>query len=365
MIHIWLVLAVVLAACDAKNNRDLLPRATGAPGELLIVIDSAQWRGPLGDALREVFAAEVPGLPHDEEYFRLISAHPSGRIDLLTHMRNIIYVFTLDENAQGSRRIMSNFTPQSLENIRTDTTFFHTTARDVHSRGQVVMYLFGPNEEKLIRDLKTHASTLVGFFNNVERERLQENIARTKTTRPLTEFLEREYKISLRFPHGYVVADQQKDFVWFRRIETEVDKDIFVAIKPYESEYQLLPDSIVAWRDEVAKKYLYADPSNPISYVITEREVPFLPVTAKQTRLNDQYAMEIRGIWRTNNKSMGGPFAGVAVANPDNGMLYYIEGFTYSPSKAQREIMRELEAIVHTFKTVPGTVGGKESGKGK
>lgn len=352
LVRIWFILPVVIAACNSKPNPENLPRATGAPGDILVVIDSAQWRGQLGEVIREVFAADIAGLPHDEKYFDLIPVHPSARIDLLTHLRNIIYVFTLDENSQGSRRIMQSFTPESLENLRTDTTFFHTTARNVHSRGQVVMYLFGTNEQQLMRNIRTHAATLVGFFNNVERERLEQTISGTRTTRQLTEFLEKEYKISLRFPHGYVVADQQPDFVWFRRIETEVDKDVFVAIRPYESEYQLLPDSIVAWRDEVARKYLFADPSNPISYVMTEREVPFLPVTAKQTRLNDQYAMEIRGIWRTNNKSMGGPFAGVAVTDPDNGMIYYVEGFTYSPSKAQREIMRELEAIVHTFKTV-------------
>jgi hypothetical protein len=350
--HIWFALPVLLAACNSRPNPENLPRATGAPGDILVVIDSAQWRGQLGEAIREVFAADVPGLPHDEKYFDLIPVHPSARIDLLTHLRNIMYVFTLDENSQGSRRIMQNFTPESLENIRKDTTFFNTTSRDVHARGQVVMYLFGANEEQLIHKIRTLAPALVNFFNNAERQRLEQTIMRTRTTRELTEFLEREYDVSLRFPHGYVVADQQDDFVWFRRIELEVDKDVFVAIKPYESEYQLLPDSIIAWRDEVARKYLFADPSNPISYVITEREVPFLPVTAKQTRLNDQYAMEVRGIWRTNNKSMGGPFVGIAVANPDNGMLYYVEGFTYSPSKAQREIMRELEAIIHTFKTV-------------
>ncbi|SRR5690606_1513340 len=357
LVRIWFVLPILLvvAACNSNSSSEYLPRATGAAGDILVIIDSAQWQGQLGETIREVFSADVPGLPHDEKYFDLIPVHPSGRIHLLTHLRNIMYVFTLDENSQGSRRIMQSFTPESLENIREDTTFFHTTARDVHSRGQVVMYLFGVNEEQLMRHIRTHANTLVGFFNNAERERLEQMIARTKTTRPLTEFLEKEYGISLRFPHGYVVADQQPDFVWLRRIETEIDKDVFVAFKPYESEYQLLPDSIVAWRDEVARKYLYADPSNPISYVITEREVPFLPVTAKQTRLNDKYAMEIRGIWRTNNKSMGGPFAGIAVADPDKGMVYYIEGFTYSPSKAQREIMRELEAIVHTFKTVPAT----------
>jgi hypothetical protein len=37
------------------------------------------------------------------------------------------------------------------------------------------------------------------------------------------------------------------------------------------------------------------------------------------------------------------------------GMLYYIEGFVYSPDRGQRELLRELETILHTFKA-----GGNE-----
>lgn len=37
------------------------------------------------------------------------------------------------------------------------------------------------------------------------------------------------------------------------------------------------------------------------------------------------------------------------VADTKQGMLYYVEGFAYAPSREQREIMRELETILNTF----------------
>ena len=350
LIHILLLLPVLLSACDRKRNAEYLPRATGNPGDIIVIIDTAQWRGPLGNKLREVLQAEVQGLPREETYFNLIPAHPSAKIELLTQIRNLLYVFTLDENTPGSRAIARNFTPESLETIRSDTSFYNTTERDVYSRGQVVMYLFGENEQELIQHLTEHAGSIVGFFNNVERERLEQTILNTRATSELTEFLQKDYNFSLRFPFGYQVADQQKDFVWFRKIETQIDKNIFIGMKPYESEYQMLPDSLIAWRDRIAREYLFGDPANPVSYLLTEQEVPFIPVRARQTQVNGQYAMEIRGLWRTNNKSMGGPFVGVSLVDQESGMLYYIEGFAYSPSKAQRETMRELEAIIHTFR---------------
>jgi hypothetical protein len=60
--------------------------------------------------------------------------------------------------------------------------------------------------------------------------------------------------------------------------------------------------------------------------------------------------MELRGLWRTNNRTMGGPFICYAVASPETGRIYYLEGFCYSPGKDQRETIRELEAILSTFK---------------
>ncbi len=60
--------------------------------------------------------------------------------------------------------------------------------------------------------------------------------------------------------------------------------------------------------------------------------------------------MEVRGLWRTNNYSMGGPFLGYAIVDEVQGNLYYIEGFTYAPGKNKREIMRELEAVLWSFK---------------
>lgn len=344
------LLALFVSGCDTRRNPEYLPKATGSPGDIIVIMDSSQWRGELGNALRDVLAAEVQGLPREETYFNLIPAHPSARIELLTQIRNLLYVFTLDENTPGSRNIARNFTPESLETIRTDSGFYNTTERDVYSKGQVVMYLFGENEAELIRHIRENSASIVAFFNNVERERLEKTIMNTRATLALTEFLQKEYNFSMRFPFGFQVADQQKDFVWFRKMETEIDKNVFVGRKPYESEYQMLPDSLIAWRDQIAREYLYGDPENPISYLITEQEVPFIPVRARQTQVNGQYAMEIRGLWRTNNKSMGGPFVGVSLVDQESGMLYYVEGFAYSPSRAQRETMRELEAIIHTFK---------------
>jgi hypothetical protein len=51
-----------MTACN-KENSDYLPKANGKPGEIVLIVDSMEWKGPLGTELRNIFHATVPGLP--------------------------------------------------------------------------------------------------------------------------------------------------------------------------------------------------------------------------------------------------------------------------------------------------------------
>ena len=345
-----LVVSTFLLACQ-KGDKTFLPKSTGQPADIVVVIDSMQWKGEVGSALRKVLSSDVPGLPREEPLFNIINVHPSGDLGLLTQIRNLMYVFSLDQETKGAKRLIQGFTPETIQQIEADSGYYIYTEKDVNARGQEVIYLFGQTQELLVNHILNNSQSLRDYLNDVERLRLENKLLKTKATESISKFLIEEQQCALNLPYGYKVADKQNDFIWFRQIELEADKDVFITWKPYESEYQLLPDSLVVWRDATAKKYLFEDPDNPVSFIMTETEVPFNPVIAKQSKLNDHYAMEIRGLWRTNNKSMGGPFIGYALVDQQRGLLYYIEGFTFSPGKPQREIVRELETILKTFRT--------------
>lgn len=350
MNRILISLFLLLAFSCTKEERDAeyLPKATGKPGDVILVMDSVQWRGELGKEVRKIFEAPIPGLPQEEPMFNVIWVHPS-RMRLLTQIRNLVYVFTLDQQTAGSKALRRDFTPETLERIKSDTGFYRFTRKDEYAKGQDVMYLFGDTQENLIRHLQLNRQNIIDYFNDVERQRLEANMFRTKSTLGVTAFLRKEQGIELRVPIGYVLADKTDDFIWLRQIEANKDKDVFITWKPYASEYQLLPDSVIEWRDQVAKQYLFEDPENPVSYLVTEREN--FGISAKQVMLNKHFAMEIRALWKTNTQTMGGPYVGYALVDQSKGRLYYIEGFAYAPGKDKREIMRELETILWTFRT--------------
>ncbi len=347
-ILIFAAVLALLTGCNKEKDPDYLPKANGKPGEIVVIVDSLQWNGALGSALKKIFRAEVPALPQDEPMFTVIYAHPERNMRLLTQLRNIVYAFTLDQNSRGSRRLTQSISPETIERIKQDTSFFMSTIQDEHARGQEVMYLFAPTEKALIEHLEKSGQKIIDHFNRLERERLAKSLLGKKATGGIAAFLRREQNVEIAIPIGYRLADRRDNFVWMRQIDAEYDKDVFISWKPYESEYQFLPDSVIAWRNEIAHNYLFEDPKNPISFLVTEQEDA--DVLAKQINFNGHFAMEIRGLWRTNIRTMGGPFIGYAIADQPKGLIYYIEGFAYAPGRDKREFMRELEAILWSFK---------------
>lgn len=342
----------VIVSCSSENrNPEYMPVATGKPGDMILIMDSIQWRGPLGSEMRKTFREELQGLPREEMMFNMTWVYPRKGSTLLTQIRNLVFVFTLDQNTRGSKILKEQFTPETLEKIKSDTTFYIFTREDEYSRGQEVMYLFSDTEENLIKHVQRDRKKIQDYFNNIEKNRVMERLKKTSSTKGVTDFLRKEQNCELQVPIGFKLADKQNDFIWLRQMDAEVDKDVFISWKPYESEYQLLPDSIIAWRDQIAQRYLFEDPEQPNSYLVTETTVPFRPVIAKQVNFNNHFAMELRGLWKTNTNTMGGPFISYTLIDEAKGLLYYVEGFCFSPGKSQRETIRELEAILWTFKT--------------
>ncbi|MBA4057986.1 MAG: hypothetical protein C0490_24935, partial [Marivirga sp.] len=176
-IIISIFLLTITLSCSKKEKLDpaYLPKATGKPGDIILIMDSVQWRGELGTELRKIFRAEVPGLPQSEPMFNLIWVHPS-RLKLLTQIRNLVYVFTLDQTTEGSKRLRRDFTPETLNKIKTDTSFYRFTRKDEYAKGQEVMYLFGDTGENLIRHLRKDRQLIIDYFNDAEQKRLEKNL---------------------------------------------------------------------------------------------------------------------------------------------------------------------------------------------
>lgn len=347
-----IVLLSILCSCseDREGGRNL-PPASGLSGDMYLVMDSLQHKGPLGQLIDSVFNVDMEVINRTEPIFKMRWIDPRKLNFVLKQRRNLIFVLTLDKNSVGANRIRGMFTKESLEKINTDTSFFLITTKNGFAKNQEVMYLVGKTEDALIKKFKTNSRKIVEYFNKSEQERLTASLFKSGQLKGVTDLLHKKMGVEIKIPFGYQLVQEDSTFLWVRQINPKDDRDIFIARKKYHSKDQFQLDSLIAFRNAVCKQYLFGNPERPQSYIVTELGIPYKLVQARQITFHRKYAVEMRGLWRTNNITMGGPFVSFTFADEAQGMLYYIEGFVYSPGREQREILRELEAILHTFKT--------------
>lgn len=347
----FLILLLVYACSKEgeKTSKSMLPPASGKPGEMIVVMDSAQWAGSLGETVRQTFQAEVKGLPRDEKMFKLNRVDPGNLTRILKTVRNLMFVVTLDRNSADARRIKNFFTDESIDKIKTDPNLFVFTASDEFARGQNVMYLFGQTESLLIKQIRQNARQLQNYFNNAEYDRLSARVFEGKNTQGLTKVLEEQHQCTMQLPFNYKLVMSEPGFVWFRQINDDNDKDIFISYREYTNENMFEKEQLIQFRDSTCQQFIFEDPEKPDTYLITETKVPYIPVTVENVSFHDHYAVRMNGLWRTNNPSMGGPFLGYAMVDQALNRFYYIEGFVYSPGKSQREYMREMDVVLHSF----------------
>lgn len=352
--YFFILLISFLWACDgeqkAQDNSNL-PSASTVENEILVVMDSTQWEGALGEQLREVYSSPIPGLPQQEPAFNLRYISPRHFQGFLKLYPNIILVNTLDDDSKDSRILRTYFTDNSLEKIRENRDMFMYARENVFARGQEVLHLFSMTENELLEKLKEKEEALRGYFLDIERQRLSKKIFTGLPNENLTEYLKKKYGFRLIFPVGYEVAVEKEDFVWIRFLDAEIDRSIWVAYKEYEDESVFQEENLIELRNTLARPYIWGSDSSTYMKTATED----VPVVTREVNFNGNYAVEMRGLWRLNNVVMGGPFISYTFVDEATNRLYYIEGFTYAPGTDKREPVRQLEAILHTFRSTAAT----------
>jgi hypothetical protein len=78
----------------------------------------------------------------------------------------------------------------------------------------------------------------------------------------------------------------------------------------------------------------------------TETEVP---LNFNILKFNDNYASEMRGLWRVENDFMGGPFISLSVLDASRRRVITVEGNVYAPKNEKRNYLRQLEAMIYSM----------------
>ena len=317
-----LSILVLLISCDFSSEapKKILKEANGRINSLLVVMKDIQWQGPMGDALRDVVAEPVLGLPQPEAQFEVSQVSPDHFGRMFRATRNVIAVEIGDENTLN-------------------------ISKNVYASPQVILTITATSENEAVKLIKENKEKIVQTYKSSDILSVQREIL--KKYHPIDKiktFKKQNY--SIKIPRKYNLVEDNGDFVWYRyHIGGDHTMELITYTYELESPEDEAGENITINRNVIGSKYIPGQIEG--SYMITEEA--YTPHTFK-VDLNGYEAFETRGKWEVHKMYMAGPFLSYSVLDKPNNRMIVIEGFTFAPAMNKRDYMFELEAILKTFK---------------
>lgn len=344
-----ILLCLIISACTESGRKklkaEMLPNSRGEADEIILVVDSTQWvDSQLGSELKKTFLTPMLGLPQDESLFNVSKVSPKRLNSVLKSAKNMVFVMTLDSKTSDSKVLQKYFTDQSLNQIKRDTSIFMRLQKNLFARDQTALFLFSSSEDLLAKKINYNRSQIREIFEASARSTIQAKLFNS-TRKQLEKRVVENHNVSITIPYGWERARDVKNFFWLRLMDAQTEQSLFVYYEPYTD--QSVFNNIDKFRDKITRRFLY-DGEN--SSVHIERQ-PQIPVFTERVNFNGNFAVEARGLWRISDISRGGPFVSYTIVDEKAGLIYYVEGYVDSPGTPKKNLIRELEAILSTFKT--------------
>ncbi len=319
-LYILFLSLFVLISCNenGKRDRSLLPPSVGNINVLQVVTPNDLWNGVVGEAIRNNFAAPTDGLPQDEPLFSMNQMPPAAFTDFARSNRLFLYA-TLGEEDKVS------------------------IATDEYAQPQTGAIISATSEEKLVELINKNASRIIEAFHKTEITEKQRRISISPMN---TDSLWNVMKVSLKLPSAYRIAKATDSFFWFRKDLKDGTTNILV----YEVPLNMIQNDttavgdIIKIRDSIGSRLLPVEDEG--LFITEDAYAPYL----FKTKIDGKFAYETKGTWEVKDEWMGGPFLNYAIRDEKNNRYLILEGFTYAPSVAKRDLQFELEAILTSAK---------------
>ena len=319
-------LAILLAAlamfAGCKNTKALLPNVSGKAGEVIVVIEKADWEGNLGNGVRELLACDCPYLAQKEPLYTLVNVAPGGFGDLLKIHRNIVF-FTINPGVDS-----------------TGVFYRH----DVWASPQCLVQVSARNSEEAAGYIESDGKNIVSFIEQAERDRVIRNSIRYEE-RIIAEKVGETFGGSPHFPMGYNIKKLTPDFAWIADEKQYTIQGVLIYRYPATGdENELTLDRIIAKRNESLKVNVPGMFEN--TWMTTG---VYMPPQIEFLRYRGRSFAQVRGLWEVENDFMGGPFVSHSFYSPDGEYVIVAEAFVYAPKYDKRQYLRQVESILFSW----------------
>jgi hypothetical protein len=314
--HFLLVLIPFLLISCLKTDKQPQP-VSGKTNTISVIIDDQLWYGEVGDSIRNKFASPVWGLTQEEPLFT-INQYPAKLLEgFVTDSRSIIVV---------KKAAFDKF-----EIIRSKK-LPHNTFR-----------IYGKSIDYIICSIELNSAQITKMIRDAEIEKIQQDNSKS-LLHPAV--IKNKFHIDLQIPTGYEYMLHKKNFIWLKKDIISGNTSLLIYQIPlhnFEKKSNVV-GNIIKMRDSIGT---YIKGREPNTRMITgEAYAPYF----SNTILDGKKAFETKGTWELKNDFMAGPFINYAIVDKTYSRLLVIEGFCYSPSNQERDLMLDLEAIIKSVK---------------
>jgi hypothetical protein len=320
VIYSTVILCLLLLSCDSNGSKKqrFLPESVGRINSLQVIISNDLWNGPVGEKIREHFAALTDGLPQQEPIFSISQMKPESHTGFARSSRTFLLVGLGDKDTVKLKR-------------------------NAFAKPQIGASITATSEEKLIELIDKNQQHIISAFKESE---IRERQRRTRIALLKIDSLKERFGLSLEMPAAYRVASASDDFYWFRKDLKDGTTNVLVYDVPLStigSDSTVIGD-IIRMRDSIGSGYLPVEDDG--LFITEEAYAPYL-FTAT---IDDKFAYETKGTWTVTDAWMAGPFINYAIRDEENNRYLILEGFTYAPSVEKRDLQFELESILKSAK---------------
>ncbi|MGM0496312.1 MAG: DUF4837 family protein [Bacteroidota bacterium] len=323
-LNILLIAGIIIISFACKPDQQgsgSQPGVSGKPGEILVVMDTAQFNKKPGLAIKKELQRAQRALPQAEPIFNLVNIPPHGYKDVFQRYRNILLI-DIDEKYSKPR---------------------FAVRKNVNAEPQMIINAQASNFKSLRKLFLQQGETIAEKYIEAERNRYI-NTYKNMRNKGVMKRVKEKFGVELVIPKGYSLALDTTDFVWIENEARDYTQGILIYKHKYESDQAFEINNIMDTRNEFTKKYV-PGPSVD-SYMVIEEEI--IPYLGEKT-INGNKVAFMRGLWKVKNDFMGGPFINASVLNKDKEEVITVDGFIYGPEVSKRDYLRQLESIIYTL----------------
>lgn len=316
---------ILFTSCGTQQRKkDKGTPSTGSTSEILVASGGTLWESYVGDSIRSFLKQPYQVLPQREPSYQV--AHIPNK----------------DLNKDIFR------THHNILIINTDTAIekpFVRTRKNRYSNPQQIIEMNANDWHAFLKLWDKNKKTVKHKFDQNELKRLNNTFSHFRDIKIINKLMEK-HDLTLTVPESFYIAKNNDQFIWLRKETKEISQGIIIFYHDYTDTLSFDRERIMWKLDSITKRHI-PGPSKG-SYMALERE--FKPPIAQEVSFNGKYAMQLRGLWKTENDFMGGPFVSYTLVDERKNRLVTAYGYVYAPKDDKRNFTRQVDAILHALR---------------